>query len=332
MDRWSLLSRGDRSHAARPRAWGIARAGILVAVLLALATGTGHGQGVVWQPLTVDQALSQASATGDLVLVYVWAGHCGQCEQMRIDVWDQPEGGHLAAGTIPLKIDSTTPQGRDLSRRYPILGLPTTLFLSPEGLEVDRVEGYDNARSFLAEAEMLKSGVDPLPGLEAELAAHPDSVPLMVPILKRYLFRMRDQDAEGLAKRLLERDPRNGSRQPEIALRSLAGYYANIRGNMARSHEYYSQLLDRFPECSSAGGAVDGLYKAALALGRVEDWKTQMCSLTEKQAANGRLLYSVAMYAKRYGIRGACFAQAARRAGSLGVGGARMDSIAAELE
>jgi hypothetical protein len=315
------------------RARAAALACVWVAVLLTtLVPGAAWGQGVVWQPLALDQALAEAQNTGHLILVYVWAAHCGQCEQMRIDLWDTPAGASLAEGTIPLKIDSTTPAGRELSQRYPILGLPTSLFLSPEGMEVDRVEGYENARSFLSEAEPLKSGVDPLPGLEAQLAAHPDSVPLMVPILERYLYRMRDQDAEAISKRLLELDPRNRTRQPEIALRTLANYFANIRGNMSRSHEYWTQLLDRYPECSSAGGAVDGLYKAALGVGRFEDWKTFMCGLVEKQSANGRLLYAIAMSARRHGVRGPCFAQAARRAGSLGVGGARMDTVAAELE
>jgi hypothetical protein len=304
----------------------------LATVSACLLPGLALGQGVEWLPLTLDSALAEGERTGKLVMIYVHADHCGQCEQMRIDVWSQAEGAELAAGMIPIRIDSTTREGQDLSRRFPITGLRAVLVIGPGGAEVDRVVGYHDARSFLVEAEPLKSGIDPLPDLETQLAAHPDSLALMIPIFERYLYRMRDADAGALAQRILRLDPKNAHRQSEVALRSLMTYHASIRGDMARSYDYGKDLLDRFPTCSSVGGAVDGTRKAASALGRMEDWKTLMCGLTEKHPGEGRLLYSIAMQAHRAGIQGACFADAARKAGALGMGGARMDSIAARLD
>lgn len=294
---------------------------LLVAVVLVGSADTAAAQGVVWRTATLDQALAEATSADRIVMIDVRANHCGQCVIMETDFWNTPAGAAFADGMIPLKIDSTTPAGIELSKRYPITGLPCVIFVRPDGTEIDRVVGYETVAKFLDEAEQLKNGIDPLPAMEKMLAAHPDSLPLMQPILERYLFRYREVEAKAMLDRILAHDPQNRATQSERALSRLAKYHELVRVDPKLQMEYYKTMLDRFPSCSGAGAAIDGSYKAALRMGTTKEWTTWICGILEKQSMNGRLQYTAAMTAHRNGIVEPCFAKAARTARNLGAGG-----------
>ncbi len=149
---------------------------ILLLVLTAPTLRAG-AQGVVWRDSTLDQALAEAASSDRILMVDVRANHCGQCIVMETEFWNTPDGAAFAADMIPLKIDSTMPAGADLTKRYPITGLPCVVFIRPDGTEIDRVVGYETKSKFLDEAGQLKNGIDPLPDMEKALAAHPDSLP-----------------------------------------------------------------------------------------------------------------------------------------------------------
>jgi thioredoxin 1 len=155
-----------------------------------------RAEGVEWAKLTIDQALEEASKTGKIVMVNVHSSHCGACAQLEADVWLTPDGVELAEGTIPISVDNAAPEGGYLQTRYPVTGLPAVIFIRPDGKEVDRVVGYMRGKqAFLGEALPLKDGIDRLPAMEEQLAAHPDSLPLILPVLERRLNRFQDQDA-----------------------------------------------------------------------------------------------------------------------------------------
>ncbi len=310
------------------------RAWVLVALALpVLAVATpAFGDGVAWRNMPLTQALDEAAATGQMVLLDVRSDHCGPCKTMDDELWATAEGAAFASGMIPLKYDSGSPEGIEAHRRYPITGLPAVIFIRSDGTEVDRVVGYDSKESWLDEAAPLKEGIDPLPAMEAELAAHPDSVPLMLPVLERYLYRYREEEAAKLLDRMLAKDPTNRTGKVEVAIVKMAKYSNFVRNDPKSSMERWRILLDRLPNSSSAGAAVDGTFKAASALGQVDAWVEWIAGLADQHPKNGRLLYAIAMTANRNGLRDPRFAKAARSARALGVGGAFLDSIAVKLE
>jgi len=303
-------------------------------LLLALSalTMTAGAQGVQWRDITIAQALAEAAQTNKMILISAHSVHCGQCSEMEADLWNTPQGAHLADGMIPISIDTMGPQGAALQSRYPVTGLPCTIFITPDGKEVDRVVGYPSQAEFLQDAMPLKEGYDPLPGMEETLQAHPDSLPLMNPILERYLNRQRESDAKALLPRVLQLDPENRAGQSERALMLLARYAMFVSSDMQQTMDYWKTLLDRFPISSMAGAAIDGSMKAATALGQMRPWTDWLIGILEKQPQNGRLQYAAAMTAHKAGLHDPRFAKAARTARSLGVGGAFLDSIAVQLE
>ena len=309
---------------------GIAGGGFAL-VLFSLLAGSGAAEGVDWAELTLDEALAKAAETGEGLMIDVWATHCGSCGDMDEALWNTPEAAAFVDGLIPLKIDSTSPEGAALMSRYAVTGLPAILFLAPDGTEIDRVVGYTSNEAFFAEAEPLKAGYDPLPDLEAALEREPTSTKRMMPIFERYPYRMRSAEAGSLLVRILEADPENRYGDAAGSLTKMAKYARIVEGDWEGCYEFWRVLLDRFPESTSAGGAVSSSFQAAQAIGRVPEWEEWVCEKVRTQPANARLHYSVAMAAKRGGLRGDCYAEAARRARELGRGGAFLDTLAVEL-
>lgn len=288
--------------------------------------------GVAWRNLTLDEALAEAAETGSLIMIDFWAGHCHSCGDMDQQVWRTSEGGALTDGLIPIQIDSTSPEGRTASSRYPITALPTVLFLNPDGSELDRIEGYDGPGDFLVRAEVLSSGADPLPGLEARLEQQPKSAPAVFEVMDRYLNRGREEEADSLFARLLELDPQNGTTLPEQAIRKLAKHHEYFRGDNKRAAGYWETMVERFPYASSSAAAADRVYKIWSELGRRDEWVPWICGVLEANRNAASLHRNVARSAVRNGVRGDCLAEAARRAGQLRASDAAlMDSLATIL-
>lgn len=305
---------------------------VSLVLLFGTAASSALAEGVTWLDMTMKEALVEAEKTGKMIMLNVGADHCGACGDMDEQLWSKPDGEALADGTIPIYIDSTTPEGSALNNRYPITGLPVVIFIKPNGRELGRVVGYTSHSKFMAEAQPLSAGIDPLPALEAELEANPESVMLILPVMERYLYRFRDEEAKELLARILELDPDNRFHQSERALIKFAKHARIIWNDMEKCDEYWRMLLERFPTASSTSGAVNGTHRAAVSLRRLASWKEWICDIAKNQPENARLHYSLAMTAKRGGLRGPCFAEAARKARALGFGGAFLDTLAIELE
>jgi hypothetical protein len=305
----------------------------LIAGLAVMSASTSRGQGVVWSTLTIDQALAEGAKTGKVVIFDVHSGHCGSCAQLENDVWQTADGAALVEGTIPVKVDNGGPDGSYLQTRYPVTGLPAVIFVGPDGKEVDRVVGYMKGKqAFLDEALPLKDGIDRLPALEEEYAAHPDSLPLILPLLERRLNRFQDRDADSLVAKVIRLDPANRAAQTEKAINLITRYYMYVRPDPEKSLAYWKMFLDRFPTLSSAGAAVNETYKAMAAKGQTAEWKEYICDIAEKQPQNGQLLAYIAYTAHRAGLTDPRLATAARTARAQGKGRADLDSIAVALE
>ncbi len=318
-------------------ALGSLAVGVLIsAALLVGASVPAHAQqftlGLNWQPLTLDQALAEAEKTGKKVLVEVWADHCEQCKVMDAEIWNTPDGITLANNAIPIKINSVAPEGQALAKRYPVLGLPLTIFLNEDGTEFDRVVGYDGQRPFLLEASPISQGIDGLPILEKRLAATPDDAMLMTEIFEKLLSRKRDADAKAMLDRIFAADAKTGGMVGERALGQMARYATYYQGDHAGAFELWKAIVDRYPTSSSMGGSIDGAYKAAVTMGKVGDWKTWLCAATQKHGKSGMLQQAAALTAYRYKVMDPCFGQAARTAIALGMKAPNLEAVAVAME
>lgn len=100
----------------------------------------------------LDQALAEAKANGQVVLLDLYAEWCVACKEFELLTFPAEQVQPYLQQMVLLKIDVTrmTRANQQLLDRYQVLGLPTLLFFDAEGNEMtqSRVTGFMAARPF----------------------------------------------------------------------------------------------------------------------------------------------------------------------------------------
>jgi thiol-disulfide isomerase/thioredoxin len=134
---------------------------------LFIALGTGSvalavaGEGP-FRDLSLNRA-RQAAADGGkrFVLVDFYTVWCGPCKKLDETTWkDQEVRDWLSKEAVCLKLDAE--KDVPLAEKYRINVYPTVLLLRPDGAEIDRLVGYRDAKTFLADAREALAGNDSL--------------------------------------------------------------------------------------------------------------------------------------------------------------------------
>ena len=91
-----------------------------------------------------DQAARQARETNRVVMVDAYAEWCAACVELDEKTFSRPEAAERLRDFVLLKLDFTrkSEAGEKLRRRFAIVGLPTVIFFSPEGMELKRFSGF----------------------------------------------------------------------------------------------------------------------------------------------------------------------------------------------
>jgi thiol-disulfide isomerase/thioredoxin len=95
-------------------------------------------------------AFAQAAGRGAPLLVDFYARWCPPCERLKAEFLHAPQHQQLLDRFVLLPLDADTPASFALKERYAVGGYPTVLLLSPQGTELDRMEGWDGDSGLFA--------------------------------------------------------------------------------------------------------------------------------------------------------------------------------------
>ena len=123
----------------------------MIAVILPLSS---FAQGVDFQELTMQQALTVASKEKKMVFVDFYTTWCGPCKKMSSEVFTQGQVGVY----FNLKVDAEKGEGVELAKRYQVKAYPTFVVLKADGTEIYRTSGARPANEFL---DKIQKGIDP---------------------------------------------------------------------------------------------------------------------------------------------------------------------------
>lgn len=145
----------ERSGEKRPGFRWIKRlSGGAAAIAGAVLVVTAPSEGVVFEDFT-HEALQAALASGTPVMVDFTADWCVPCHELERFTFTDGRVRSAARGFRTFRVDLTrydSPEAERYRRDYRITGVPTVLFLAPDGSEIiaARVEGFIPPEPFLA--------------------------------------------------------------------------------------------------------------------------------------------------------------------------------------
>ncbi len=139
---------GDTMRTFRLFKWTVSAAAVLLAVWFALPR-TALTTMIAWQAFSPD-ALEKARAAGKPAVVDFRADWCLPCVEMEKTTFVAEEVGKRSKDFVMLRADVTemTKASEELLSRYGVLGVPTTLFFSTNGIEQHRMVGYVSKEDF----------------------------------------------------------------------------------------------------------------------------------------------------------------------------------------
>ena len=108
----------------------------LIPILFFALTSAAQPEGEAWTPYS-PKALAAAAEEGKPVVLNFYADWCAFCRILIKNLAD-PEVVALSRKLVTLKVDLTTsesPEAKALMRQYQIRGVPTLIFLGPDGQE-----------------------------------------------------------------------------------------------------------------------------------------------------------------------------------------------------
>ena len=308
-----------------------------ISVIALIATGSSlssaAAEGVVWEKLTLNQALDKAKSLDQMVMIDVYATHCKQCGEMDVQLWDTPEGAALGEGMVTIRVASDKPESFSVRERYPVLGLPLVLFIQPDGEEFGRIVGYNSHFQWVSDAKMLKNWIDPRPALEEQLEANPNSPESVFQMFEQNIYDKKEVEADLLLMRIMKLE--ESSQSPSFGPRAMAlfaKYWDYFRQDKVKSQGVWKSQIEKYAHTNMAGSGVKSTFEYAKATRQTDAWLNWICPIIEKNHHAVAFCYSVAMQAYRAGVKHPCLAKAARVAKEHNYGPANMDSIAVVLE
>ncbi len=139
---------------------GIVLLVLFLAAFLAVQFMGKKSEGTTAYRTAVENALQKAQPDNRIVILDFYADWCAACKELDEFTWENEDVQELLkTDAILLKLDFTkvSPEGKAFQEKYRVVGLPTVVFLSPEGEEIGRFVGFIPARAFIKQFRSLRA-------------------------------------------------------------------------------------------------------------------------------------------------------------------------------
>lgn len=109
--------------------------------------------------------LAEAKRQNKPIFVDVYTTWCGPCKQMAKEAFpDAKVGEKFNTSFVNYQIDAEKGEGRDIAKKYAVAAYPTSLYVLPDGSQIQRTVGYGGIKGMLEQAnQALVAANDPNP-------------------------------------------------------------------------------------------------------------------------------------------------------------------------
>jgi thiol:disulfide interchange protein DsbD len=201
-----------------------------------------------------EEASRKARKAAKPVIVDFWADWCGWCERLDRTTYADPFVARKAQDFVAVKVNTEgSRRDVDVATKYEVNTLPTILFLSPEGRQLMRVNGYQGPGQFPRTLDDALAIARRVIALEETLARSPDDAGALAALGahqfdtgQRYYSQQCLDEARELLKRAVAHDAEEPLEERRHT-RLLLAILHNIDRNFAEAERLVKDALSLGP-------------------------------------------------------------------------------------
>ena len=155
-----------------------------------------------------DDALREAKRSGKPIMVDFWAEWCGWCHRLERTTYADPTVIQRAQGFVAVRVNAEGSRRElEVCAKYGVgERLPVILFLSPQGRQLFRVEGYQGPGQFPRTLDVAHQMGVRVMGWEAAIEASPNEPGPLLALGRHMLNQGYYQEATELLRRAVDND------------------------------------------------------------------------------------------------------------------------------
>jgi thioredoxin-like negative regulator of GroEL len=194
-----------------------------------------------------DEALKKARKAGKPVVVDFWADWCGWCHRLDKTTYADPWVARKAQSFVAVKVNTEGSRKElEVAMRYQVTSLPTIVFLSPEGRQLFRLNGYQGPGQFPRTLETALRVAQSVMSWEDALSRNPDD-PQALLALGSHLFEQEYfDDARDLLQKTVARDV-DAALDERRRARMLLAIIEHVTRNFAEAERLVKEALSLQP-------------------------------------------------------------------------------------
>jgi len=195
-----------------------------------------------------EEALRKAKKAGKPVIVDFWADWCGWCHRLDRTTYADPWVVRKAQDFVAAKVNTEgSRREQDVALKYQVTSLPTIVFLSPEGHQLFRLNGFQGPGQFPRTLDGALQVGRRVMAWEEALAHNPDD-PQALFALGTHLYEQEYlADARELLRKAVALDAESGAEDRRRA-RMLLAIIEHVTHNFAEAEKLVKEALTLQPD------------------------------------------------------------------------------------
>lgn len=118
-------------------------------------------KGVNNDNVVFDRLVREAQRSGKPIFLDFYTKWCRPCKKMDETVFKRPDVSLMLNNYfLSYKVDAEDFDGIGLAQRFKVFGYPTFVYLSPDGEEIDRINGFAKASQLINKSKSVLKQMD----------------------------------------------------------------------------------------------------------------------------------------------------------------------------